>query len=660
MSTTAGTLTIDIAAGIARLQDDVEKGVKAVEKGMSSIDKSVSLAKEAIAAFGVALTLDSLAEHLKRTYETIDATVKMGDRFNVAAANLMALQAAAREAGIADVTPMLDRLAKSTIAAAEGVEKSVDAFARLKLNATELSRLSMDKQFEIVGERLMTVGNITERNALTMEIFGRRSNEVINIFAGGKSHVKEWAEFMEQVGAKISDIDARKIEIAHDAMERAKVAAQGVFQQIAIELSPAVLGLANNFNDAAKQTHGFREAVVGGMELIGKAVGIVGDIVQGLQMVWYTNAAAAMLFVNATIDGIRRLDMVWTDFYNKVATSYVGQKLGMEAKKYSESLQDAFISTGRTYQELEMKLEETVSKGLFSDRVKAAMEALKKEIQQQAKALDEERKKANQGDNTPPPNLALQKHLQKEEDEYRLHLAKKGEELKKSLLTERQLEDFNFNQKMATLFAEHSQGLLSEADFFKQREQLELQHQAALGDIVAQGTLARQNFVEMSARQQTQTVVSQLLEMTQGVATHNKAMFEINKIAGIANAVINTSLGVTKALSSYPPPLSLVMAAVQFAAGMAQVEQIKSAQFGGGTSAPSVGGGAAVPVTPAESRPPPQLAEQLAQATAPAAPERTVQVTFIGSGFSAAQIRDEIIPGINEAVGDGVRLFVST
>ena len=45
-------------------------------------------------------------------------------------------------------------------------------------------------------------------------------------------------------------------------------------------------------------------------------------------------------------------------------------------------------------------------------------------------------------------------------------------------------------------------------------------------------------------------------------------MFEANKVAGIANAIVNTAAGVTKALEAYPPPFNFGMAAMVAAAGL--------------------------------------------------------------------------------------------
>jgi hypothetical protein len=138
-------------------------------------------------------------------------------------------------------------------------------------------------------------------------------------------------------------------------------------------------------------------------------------------------------------------------------------------------------------------------------------------------------------------------------------------------------------------------GLMGATQAARQRELLELRHQAALGNIHAQGALARRKFDEMDNKQKTQAVFGTLQEITQGVANNNRQMFELNKIASTANAIINTAQGVTLALASYPPPISFAMAAVQLAAGLAQIQAIQSASFGGSSSPPSVGGGAATP-----------------------------------------------------------------
>jgi hypothetical protein len=169
-----------------------------------------------------------------------------------------------------------------------------------------------------------------------------------------------------------------------------------------------------------------------------------------------------------------------------------------------------------------------------------------------------------------------------------------------------------------------------------------IQHEGLLTAAKREGELARANFTKMSSGQQVESVLGSLQQMTAGVAQHSRKAFEVNKLAGIANAVVNTAQGVTKALASYPPPLSFVMAAAQAAAGAAQISAIKSTTFQGG------GGG----TTPSAAGSTPTVNSQPAQQSAPG---QLIRIEGSGDRFSRQQVMT-LIDQINEAQGDGKRI----
>ena len=162
-----------------------------------------------------------------------------------------------------------------------------------------------------------------------------------------------------------------------------------------------------------------------------------------------------------------------------------------------------------------------------------------------------------------------------------------------------------------------------------------------------------EKFNALSWDNQVKQVSGSLVKMTQGVTENSKKLFNLNKAAGIANAIINTAQGVTNALAAYPPPLSFGMAAAQLAAGIAQVNAIKNTSFGGG-SVPSLGGtgtGAApIGTMPVQDAPGQDL---------PLDQNRTVTINLQGSTrYSKDEVRD-LIDQINVEIGDGAELVTA-
>lgn len=85
----------------------------------------------------------------------------------------------------------------------------------------------------------------------------------------------------------------------------------------------------------------------------------------------------------------------------------------------------------------------------------------------------------------------------------------------------------------------------------------------------------------------------------------SRQMFELNKMAGIANAVVSTASAATKALDFPPgPPISFAYVAAAIASGAAQIAAIQSQTFGGkGSPAPAGGFGGGTPHSPVVTQP---------------------------------------------------------
>lgn len=89
------------------------------------------------------------------------------------------------------------------------------------------------------------------------------------------------------------------------------------------------------------------------------------------------------------------------------------------------------------------------------------------------------------------------------------------------------------------------------------------------------------NFEMKTTLEKTQFALEQGASIFSALGAQNKKAFEAAKAFNIANAIMNTYMGATKALATYPWPFGLVAAAAAVAAGMAQVNMIRSQQYSG-------------------------------------------------------------------------------
>lgn len=589
---------------------------------------------------------------VKRSFEMEDAAVKLSDRLGIVNEKFGGLRHAMDLAGVSqqNFATAARSLSKNIVDFANGTGRSQDAFNDLNLSASRLLALPLDEQLQTVLDRLAQIENVTLRNAYAQKIFGDEASAMLNLIADGAGGIRKATEDAIAWNAALTRVDAAKLEQANDAMTRAKTAAQGVFNTIAVALAPVITALANRFADSAKEANGFREEVLSGMETAATAIGYVANVVQGLRFAWAGLKLVVGAAINLIIDGVASWDRALTDLANKFSGSWIGKKLGIEASQYNESLQLMAEVSKERLGELKDEFDAIAMEGLPAEKVKAFFATVRAEAQTAAEATAAARARMNGGVGVGSTQTdAEAQAFARFEEQLRNRVLR----LSESQMAEREQLALHLEETRLLLDEAFVTGLITEEEQKRLLQEMELQHQAKLGSIVAQGALARRRFMEMNATQQTQFVLGQMLELTNGVAAHNKTMFRINKIAGIANAVINTAQGVTKALSAYPPPLSFAMAALQAAAGLAQINQIKSAQFGSATSAPSVAGGGAVPVQPV----PAGVANSDASS---ARGGTTLQIIIEGNVIGNEDFVDRVLaPRIGELINDRDLVLIS-
>ena len=224
----------------------------------------------------------------------------------------------------------------------------------------------------------------------------------------------------------------------------------------------------------------------------------------------------------------------------------------------------------------------------FRNEEKADRESAKK-AEEDAQKLKEDLRKKNEKEEQitrdkkkAADEKAQQEELKREEQQWNLlqkitNTAQEQELLELTQQYDKKFELAVGNAELEKALREQQQEDLTAIDkkYSEQRAKNE-------SDATQKSQQERLDAFEQSA-QTTMNALIAINELTQAFAKEDEASqkkaFEVNKAIGIANAIINTSVGVSKALASAPPPLNFINAAIVTASGIAAVKNIQKTQF---------------------------------------------------------------------------------
>jgi len=460
-------------------------------------------------------------------------------------------------------------------------------------------------------------------------------------------------------------------------------ALDGGFKLLAANPVVAVIGLLGGLflalrESLSKTAEG--QAVLNKIsEAFGKILGPIFAIIESVALPIFTKFAEVLGFVAEQFGKFANLLGISQD------------KIEEASRNSSEVLKEAYDND----LELQKKAEEDKNK-LLEENAKKRLDAIKKEQEERKRILQEaegilleaqlsllserdrvlkEREMRFQSE-LKKLKLAGVKDLTAFEEEYRIDVLeinkkfddiqlkqkedaiKKEEDLKKKAFDEekKRLEDLAKIEsqaradKIARLFAEYeydntlrAQSFEQELDLFDKTRDLERQElvaQQVSGDALLafdKATAAARIQIERAQQETKLAIVSDALGViAEAVGKESVA----GKALAISQALINTFIGATKALATYPPPFGAIAAGTVIAAGLLQVNAIRKQKI---PSMPKPGGGSV------------QGSSSSASISAPSIGSITPPNIQGGGGISPSQ---QISQTIAQASGKPVEAFV--
>ena len=292
-----------------------------------SVGNSAAAATVKIAKIGAAFATAGVAAGIaltKMSMQNVDALAKVSDRLGIATQSLAGLQHAANLAGVETATleKSLVKLAVGVSDAADGTGIAKDAFIELGLSAALLEKMPIDQQMLKVADAMQGVELQADKVRLATELFGARGVAVLNMLGGGSQNLIEMAKEADHLGIAINRVDAAKIELANDAVERAKGVFTGLGNQLATSFSPLIMTVANSFRQAAIDNEDFGSVGRDVVLALLKGYGKLADGVFFLRLGFAQLNVSLLRVAKTIVEKVNPVFKTLAEAYNAVASVF--------------------------------------------------------------------------------------------------------------------------------------------------------------------------------------------------------------------------------------------------------------------------------------------------------------------------------------------------
>lgn len=353
-------LEIRLFAGIARLQQDMDRARQTVDGAMGRISASVGNAMKMVAGFAAALTVGAFVNFIKGAIDAVDALNDMSARTKVAIEDLAGLAYGAK---LSDTS--LEGVAGSITKLSQNIGKDGAKFRELGITATEPL-----EAFKQLADVFKGIQDPQQRAAFGAEALGKSWQEAAVLLDGGSEGIaamiaqgKELSGITEQVAGDAGAFN--------DKLDELGFAAQGVGTRIAAGLLPTLNQIVESMSSSAVKGDTLKGVVialsgvlkilytvgVGVVEVfstmgraIGAAAAMTVQVLNGdFSAAWQTYKNVGSDIAEGWGDAARRVALAWSSATKDVAKDATesGEVVADTGRKVAAFLNSGDISAAR-------------------------------------------------------------------------------------------------------------------------------------------------------------------------------------------------------------------------------------------------------------------------------------------------------------------------
>ncbi len=306
-------------------------------------EDSMGHLKGVLAGVGITLGAGALAAWVATAIRGGAAAQDTATRVGMTSEAFQKLGYAAKISGVdqeqlaGSLEKMQERLAEVAI---EGGGPAADALKRFGLNARDLTTMGTEQAFMKIVGVLEQIPNSMERMKVAKDIFGRSGSGMVNLAMEGTASLKALGAEASAVGYALSSIDNAKLAETDDAFDKIGMSITGISNSIAVELSPYITAVSDQFISWMKTGTTTGSYVAQAVDLVTTAIGFAADGVQVLKTAFFDWQSTVLDVLSKVTDGIGKvmanLEAIGTSKVTQLlapAVSTAWESFGAEQKK---------------------------------------------------------------------------------------------------------------------------------------------------------------------------------------------------------------------------------------------------------------------------------------------------------------------------------------
>ncbi len=289
MANVLSSLMVTLGADTAAFQQDMGK---AGQTAKTEFEKITDGAKAMGAALAAAFTLGAIKDGVLQAVDFADAMGDMAARTGQSVESLTAMGYAAKFSGssVETYSAGIEKLSDNIASAAAGNDAAAQMFGRLGVSVRDSNGQIRDSNQVLLdlADKVAAMKSPAEKTAAVIDLFGKTAGpELLQLLNQGKGGITALTTEAQQMGAVISTETANQAGQFNDALDRAKIASNGLFLTIGKEVLPVLNSFSSKATDAA--TSGgvleksatavgvaFKTVYTGGA-VLGNVLGLIGD-----------------------------------------------------------------------------------------------------------------------------------------------------------------------------------------------------------------------------------------------------------------------------------------------------------------------------------------------------------------------------------------------